>query len=95
MKECYNVNSDRYNHVHHFVKKFDKDDEYLFIPAEDWMPIYVTMNENKKSQQKKENLIDIKQINEEFSNDDVLGTYERKKNTSALIYSKQRDNTFS
>ena len=56
-----------------------------------------SVKENKKSnpQQKKENIIDIKQINEEFSNDDVLGTYERKVNTSALIYSKQRENTFS
>lgn len=49
MKESYNIKSDRYNHIHHFIKKFDKNDEYLFIPAEDWMPIYVTMNEDNKS----------------------------------------------
>ena len=65
------------------------------IDVDNYKTACFTMNENKKSQQKKENLIDIMQINEEFSNDDVLGTYERNKNTSALIYSKQRDNTFS
>lgn len=46
MKTIYNVKSDRYGHTH----KFKSADglNYLFKPAESWMPIYVNYDEATK-----------------------------------------------
>lgn len=40
MKDRYEVKSERYGHTHSFVKM--PDGKYVFNPAEDWMPVYVT-----------------------------------------------------
>lgn len=40
MREQYKVESDRYGHIHWFVKK--KGNEYAFIPQESWMPLSIT-----------------------------------------------------
>ena len=51
---------------------------------------------DKRSNIYKNLVTDIEKINEEFSNENYLGTYYRKPNTSALMYSKQSpNNTFS
>lgn len=42
MKEKYPVYSERYGHIHNFVRL--EDGNYAFVPKEDWMPIYVTMS---------------------------------------------------
>ena len=44
MREEYSIPSDRYHHLHKFVKK--ENGHYDFVPQEDWMPIYVTMKED-------------------------------------------------
>jgi len=41
MKNAYDVPSDRYSYVHHFVRLVEGN-EYAFIPADEWMPIYLT-----------------------------------------------------
>ena len=40
MKEQYDVKSDRYGHVHKFVRR--EDGLYDFVPEQDWMTIQVT-----------------------------------------------------
>lgn len=58
MKKEYIVLSDRYNHEHKFIKtEFKYSDEngdivtddnvYVFIPEQDWMPIYATYTDSK------------------------------------------------
>lgn len=42
MEKVYNVPSERYGHVHKFVQI--EGDLYSFVPEQDWMPIYVTLN---------------------------------------------------
>ena len=44
MRKEYPIPSDRYHHLHKFVKK--ENGHYDFVPQEDWMPIYVTMKED-------------------------------------------------
>jgi len=44
MEKVYNVPSERYGHVHKFVQI--EGDLYSFVPEQDWMPIYATMNDN-------------------------------------------------
>ena len=44
MKAEYNVKSDRYGHVHKFVQL--PSGNYGFVPEKDWMPIYVTYENN-------------------------------------------------
>ena len=44
MKNEYAIPSDRYHHLHKFVKK--ENGHYDFVPQEDWMPVYVTMKED-------------------------------------------------
>lgn len=39
MKKTYKIKSNRYGHLHSF--NLNKDGSYTFIPAEDWMPLYV------------------------------------------------------
>ena len=45
MEREYKVKSDRYGHTHKFVQV--EDDRYVFVPEESWMPIYVTLNDDK------------------------------------------------
>ena len=45
MKSNYKVPSDRYGYVHHFKKV--EDERYRFVPEQEWMPIYVTYNDDK------------------------------------------------
>ena len=42
MKNVYQILSDRGGHYHNFVNY--NDEGYVFLPAEDWMPIYVDSN---------------------------------------------------
>lgn len=42
MKNNYLVPSERYGHVHYFVQY--NDNKYSFVPAEEWMPVYITYN---------------------------------------------------
>ena len=42
MKNDYRVPSERYGHTHYFVRQ--KDGRYAFVPAEEWMPVYITRN---------------------------------------------------
>lgn len=42
MKDFYVVHSERYHRLHKFVKL--ENGNYKFVPEEDWMPLYVTMN---------------------------------------------------
>lgn len=46
MKEVYNVKSDRYGHTHKFVASFGCN--YIFKPAESWMPIYLNFDPTTK-----------------------------------------------
>lgn len=44
MKNCYDVPSDRYSHIHHFVRLVEGN-EYAFVPSDEWMPIYLTYDD--------------------------------------------------
>lgn len=44
MKNNYIVPSERYGHTHYFVQY--SDNKYSFVPAEEWMPIYITYNKD-------------------------------------------------
>ena len=44
MKNSYAVPSERYGHVHYFVQH--DGNRYAFVPEEEWMPIYVTYNDD-------------------------------------------------
>lgn len=44
MKIKYDVPSERYGHTHSFVRVVD--DKYTFVPEKEWMPIYVTYNDD-------------------------------------------------
>ena len=44
MKKIYNVPSERYGHTHKFVQQ--NNGKYVFVPEEEWMPIYVTYNKD-------------------------------------------------
>lgn len=44
MKNYYPVPSERYGHLHLFVRQ--KDNLYAFLPEEDWMPVYLTYNDD-------------------------------------------------
>jgi len=46
MKKEYSVKSDRYGHTHHFV--LTTKPNYIFKPAESWMPIYITTDSATK-----------------------------------------------
>jgi hypothetical protein len=46
MKNSYNIKSDRYNHVHKFVRILNTE-YYRFVPEEDWMPLYLTYASDK------------------------------------------------
>lgn len=61
MEKEYIVLSDRYNHKHKFIKtEFKYSDEngdivtddnvYVFVPEQDWMPIYVTYTDSKHNE---------------------------------------------
>ena len=44
MKTEYKVNSDRYGHTHKFVSINGDGNPYAFVPEKDWMPLYITQN---------------------------------------------------
>ena len=44
MKNNYLVPSERYGHTHYFVQV--RDDKYVFVPEEEWMPVYITYNKD-------------------------------------------------
>ena len=46
MKESYLIRSSRYGHIHSF--KRNDDGSYSFVPAEDWMPLYISSDPESK-----------------------------------------------
>lgn len=42
MKEFYEIKSDRYGHTHKFIET--NGNNYIFKPAESWMPIYLNFD---------------------------------------------------
>lgn len=46
MKEIYRIRSSRYGHIHSFRR--NDDGSYSFVPAEDWMFLYISSNPESK-----------------------------------------------
>lgn len=70
MKNKYFIKSDRYNHTHSFQKILNSD-YYCFKPEEEWMPLYITYNEDGKTI----NFIDTEGgpcINEGWCNNEII-----------------------
>lgn len=49
MKNEYIVKSERYGHKHRFIKIDNKEPLYIFVPEQEWMPIYVTYSNSDKN----------------------------------------------
>ena len=47
MKNEYKIKSINYNRTHRFVKD-DNSEYYIFKPQENWMPLYITYDENRE-----------------------------------------------
>lgn len=42
MKREYKVESERYGHTHRFVSTAGYGNPYVFVPEQEWMPLYIT-----------------------------------------------------
>ena len=45
MKREYKVQSERYGRAHKFVSLTDGGNPYVFVPEQEWMPLYCTYGE--------------------------------------------------
>jgi hypothetical protein len=52
MEKVYFVNSNLYNRVHKFMRSEKGNDIYLFVPEQEWMPLYVTYCDKDKNKVK-------------------------------------------
>ena len=46
MNREYKVSSERYGHKHKFVSLTDGGNPYVFVPEQEWMPLYYTYDKN-------------------------------------------------
>ena len=46
MKSEYEVKSERYGRTHKFISTSNGSNPYIFVPEEEWMPLYCTYNKD-------------------------------------------------